>query len=192
MTVDDTIIKKLLTKFAKQQFSGNYRSNLLHFATVWCVSFTSSMQLSTASSCWFVHENKSYTFSKRSCLTYQKFDFFTWTSCVENRGRCNSVSLYKESQKKVFICLAYWGYVTILSCAGLCQSIAQLLWINSLWRFPGKLISRRGDTNWSTSCADSRSTGFFLWKDLKSNVYVNNSLSVAQLRENLPRDCNQD
>jgi len=50
--------------------------------------------------------------------------------------------------------------------------------------FPRKLISWRGDLNWAPRSADLSPMDFFLWGYVKSKVYVNNSTSLARLREN--------
>jgi len=51
--------------------------------------------------------------------------------------------------------------------------------------FPQKLISRRGDKNWSPRSPDLNPMDFFLWGYLEFKVYVNNPTSLAQWRENI-------
>ena len=50
--------------------------------------------------------------------------------------------------------------------------------------FPGRVLSRFGDQNWSLRSCDLVPLDFFLWGYLKSKIYVNNSTTTCITRGN--------
>ncbi|PSN52143.1 hypothetical protein C0J52_06461 [Blattella germanica] len=51
--------------------------------------------------------------------------------------------------------------------------------------FPGRVISRRGDVEWSPRSPDLNVCDFFLWGYLKSKVYENRPRTAADLKQNI-------
>ena len=56
-----------------------------------------------------------------------------------------------------------------------------LAWLQQ--RFPGRLISRRCDPEWSPHSPDLNPPDFYLWGYLKDNVYTENPQTIPDLKE---------
>ena len=54
-------------------------------------------------------------------------------------------------------------------------------------KFPGRIISRNSEVNWSPRSCDLTPLDFFLWGYLKSNVYANKPTTVQQLKDEIRR-----
>jgi hypothetical protein len=52
-------------------------------------------------------------------------------------------------------------------------------------KFPGRLISKKGDINWPPRSPDLSVPDFFLWGFLKSHVYRNSPVTLDDLRNNI-------
>jgi hypothetical protein len=52
-------------------------------------------------------------------------------------------------------------------------------------RFPGRVISRRGDINWPPRSCDLTPLDFFLWGYVKDKVYANNPPTIEVLKDNI-------
>lgn len=51
--------------------------------------------------------------------------------------------------------------------------------------FPNKVISGRGNINWSPRSPDLSPLDYFAWGYLKSKVYQNNPMNLTQLKQNI-------
>jgi len=54
-------------------------------------------------------------------------------------------------------------------------------------KFPGRVISRKGDVNWPPRSCDLTSLDYFLWGYVKSQVYKNNPQSIPELKDEIIR-----
>ena len=54
-------------------------------------------------------------------------------------------------------------------------------------KFPGRIISRNSEVNWSPRSCDLTPLDFFLWGYLKSKVYANKPTTVQQLKDEIRR-----
>lgn len=54
-------------------------------------------------------------------------------------------------------------------------------------KFPGRVISRKGDIDWPPRSCDITPLDFFLWGYLKDRVYTDNPQTLAQLKRNIRR-----
>ena len=54
-----------------------------------------------------------------------------------------------------------------------------------LQRFPGRLISRRSDPEWSPHSPDLNPPDFYLWGYLKDNVYANHPQTIPELKDSI-------
>ena len=54
--------------------------------------------------------------------------------------------------------------------------------------FPGRLISRNGVTSWPPRSPDLSPCDFFLWRYLKSKVYLGNPRTIDELKEAIRRE----
>lgn len=52
-------------------------------------------------------------------------------------------------------------------------------------KFPGRLMSKRGDIDWPPRSPDLTPPDFFLWGYLKSKVYVSNPQTIDELKANI-------
>lgn len=54
-------------------------------------------------------------------------------------------------------------------------------------KFPGRVISKKGDVNWPPRSCDLTPLDFFLWGYVKSLVYANKPATIADLEDNVVR-----
>lgn len=54
-------------------------------------------------------------------------------------------------------------------------------------KYPGRVISQRGDIDWPPRSCDLTPLDFFLWGYLKERVYVNKPATIPELKENIRR-----
>lgn len=52
-------------------------------------------------------------------------------------------------------------------------------------KFPGRVISRRGDRNWPPRSCDLTPLDFFLWGYMKDKVYANNPQTIQDLKDGI-------
>lgn len=54
-------------------------------------------------------------------------------------------------------------------------------------KFPGRVISKRGDVNWPARSCDLTPLDYFLWGYVKGKVYANNPQTISELKNEIRR-----